>query len=75
MRCGGAGVLRLQQGRLQGAGDTQSLRSGGDTFLHAQGLTAEERRDVGQWATPLVERGYLRRTLREKLTFMRAAGL
>ena len=54
---------------------TQSLRSGGDTFLHAQGLTAEERRDVGQWATPLVERGYLRRTLREKLAFMRAAGL
>ena len=33
---------------------TQSLRSGGDTFLHAQGLTAEERRDVGQWATPFV---------------------
>ena len=53
---------------------TQSLRAGGDTFLHACGLTAEQRRDVGQWATPLVERGYLRRTLREKLVFMRASG-
>ena len=54
---------------------TQSLRSGGDTWLHAQGMTAEERRDVGQWATPLVERGYLRRTLTERLAFMRPTGL
>ena len=54
---------------------TQSLRSGGDTWLHAQGLTAEERRDVGQWATPLVGRGYLRRTLTERLAFMRPTGL
>ena len=49
---------------------TQSLRSGGDTYLHAMGVSAEERRDVGQWATPLVERGYLRRTLKDsKLEF------
>ena len=54
---------------------TQSLRSGGDTYLHAMGVSAEERRDVGQWATPLVERGYLRRTLKEKLSFMRETGL
>ena len=33
------------------------------------------RRDVGQWATPLVERGYLRRTLTERLAFMRPTGL
>lgn len=52
---------------------TQSLRAGGDTWLHAQGMTAEQRRDIGQWATPLVERGYLRRTLKDKLAFMRGA--
>ena len=54
---------------------TQSLRAGGDTHLHACGMTAEQRRDVGQWATPLVERGYLRRTLRAKLLFMQAGAL
>jgi hypothetical protein len=42
---------------------TQSARSGGDTHLWRQGVSAERRRLVGLWKTPSVELGYLRTSL------------
>jgi hypothetical protein len=54
---------------------TQSARAGGDTALHAAGASAELRRDIGQWATPLIERGYLRLRIRARLQFMKTFGL
>ena len=54
---------------------TQSARAGGDTALHGAGASAELRRDIGQWATPLVERGYLRLRIRARLQFMQTFGL
>jgi hypothetical protein len=54
---------------------TQSARAGGDTALHAAGASVELRRDIGQWATPLIERGYLRLRIRARLQFMQTFGL
>ena len=47
----------------------QSMRSGGDTHLWNKGVSAEERRDIGGWATPSVERSYLRKRLKDSLKF------
>ena len=52
-----------------------SLRSGGDTHLYNIGLPASVRMEIGQWATPTVERGYLRTRIENTLQLIRAAGL
>ena len=54
---------------------TQSARSGGDTHLFNNGIPADQRMEIGEWATPLVERGYLRIKVQKKLELMRAVGL
>jgi hypothetical protein len=35
---------------------TQSARSGGDAHLFDNGVEAEQRMEIGSWATPIVER-------------------
>jgi hypothetical protein len=52
-----------------------SLRSGGDTHLFKQGFSQEMRMDIGVWATNLVERGYLRQKIAEKLDMCKACGM
>ena len=54
---------------------TQSARSGGDTHLFDNGVEAEQRMEIGSWATPIVERGYLRIRIQQKLEMVRAVGL
>ena len=54
---------------------TQSARSGGDTHLFDNGLSADQRMEIGEWATPLGERGYLRIRVQQKLKMMRVVGL
>ena len=54
---------------------TQSAPAGGDTALHAAGASAELHRNIGQWATPLIERGYLRLHIRARLECMQTFGL
>ena len=54
---------------------THSARARGDTALFKAGANAELRRDIGRWATPLVERGYLRLQCRARVSFMKTFGL
>ena len=52
----------------------QALRSGSNTHLWREGVSAEKRRDMGGWATPSVEQGYLRRRLKEQMSFSKFFG-
>ena len=54
---------------------TQSARSGGDTWLFNNGVPADLRMEIGEWATPTVERGYLRIKIQQKLELVSAVGL
>ena len=54
---------------------TQSMRSGGNTLLWRKGIPAEIRREIGRWATPSVERGYLRIDIRERLNLVKELGV
>jgi hypothetical protein len=54
---------------------TQSMRSGGDTHLFNLGFGSEFRCDIGSWATPNVERGYLRLLCAQRLDLVLAVGL
>jgi hypothetical protein len=54
---------------------TQSARSGGDTWLFNNGVPADLRMEIGEWATPTVERGYLRIRIQQKLELVSAVGL
>jgi hypothetical protein len=54
---------------------THSVRSGGDTHLFNCGYGPEQRREVGDWATALVERDYLRLRCEQMFAMVRAAGL
>ena len=61
--------------RAADAYGTQSARSGGDTHLFDNGVSSDLRMEIGEWATPLVERGYLRIRVQKKLELMRTVGL
>jgi hypothetical protein len=61
--------MSKQQAKAYG---TQSLRSGGDTHLWRCGIPAEIRRELGRWATPSVEYGYLRLGVSERLALVQA---
>ena len=52
---------------------THSVRSGGDTHLFNMGFNGPQRRDIGVWASELVERGYLRLHCRQMFAMIRAA--
>jgi hypothetical protein len=52
-----------------------SMRSGGDTHLFNMGFSSQARRDIGGWATDLVERGYLRMRCKQMFDLARQAGL
>lgn len=54
---------------------TQSARSGGDTWLFDNNLPADIRMEIGEWATPSVERGYLRVKIAQQLEMVKAVGL
>ena len=50
---------------------TQCMRRGGDTALFNGGFSASERRDIGHWATPAVERSYLELELNQQLALIK----
>ena len=52
-----------------------SMRSGGNTHLFKLGVTKQMRKDIGQWATDIVETGYLRIMVQDKLDTIRLAGM
>ena len=52
-----------------------SMRSGGNTHLFNLGVSKQMRKDIGQWATDIVENGYLRIMMQDKLDTVRLAGL
>ena len=45
---------------LADAYGTRSTRPGGDTALHAAGISGDDRRDIGFWTSETCERRYLR---------------
>ena len=54
---------------------TQSARSGGDTWLFNNDVPANLRMEIGKWARPTVERGYLRIRSQQRLELVSAVGL
>jgi len=54
---------------------TQSARSGGNTWLFKNNMSSDLRMSIGEWATPSVERGYLRLKIQQKLELVTAVGL
>ena len=52
-------VFNLERG-LAAAYGSRSMRCGGDTALHAAGISGNDRRDIGFWTSETNEREYLR---------------